>query len=119
MHAWDQAIANGAEGFAQHRESEARVDSQQSAQPAGQSVLRPVFIYLVLELLIKFSLVGSVFARPSLVLWPQPRGHLKSTKTEASAKLLPMHASLKHALLDWKPLHRRGCLRSGRGTPRA
>lgn len=29
-------------------------------------------------------------------------GHLKSTKTEASAKLLPMHASLKHALLEWR-----------------
>jgi integrase len=29
-------------------------------------------------------------------------GHLKSTKTEASAKLLPMHPSLKNALLDWK-----------------
>jgi integrase len=29
-------------------------------------------------------------------------GHLKCTKTEASAKLLPMHSSLKHALLDWK-----------------
>src|SRR5207253_2510592 len=29
-------------------------------------------------------------------------GHLKSTKTEASAKLLPMHASLKQALLEWR-----------------
>ena len=29
-------------------------------------------------------------------------GHLKCTKTEASAKLLPMHPSLKHALLEWK-----------------
>jgi hypothetical protein len=29
-------------------------------------------------------------------------GHLKNTKTEASAKLLPMHASLKHALLEWR-----------------
>jgi len=29
-------------------------------------------------------------------------GHLKCTKTVASAKLLPMHPSLKHALLDWK-----------------
>ena len=29
-------------------------------------------------------------------------GHLKTTKTEASAKLLPMHASLKHALLEWR-----------------
>jgi integrase len=29
-------------------------------------------------------------------------GHLKNTKTEASAKLLPMHPSLKLALLDWK-----------------
>jgi hypothetical protein len=29
-------------------------------------------------------------------------GHLKSTKTEASAKLLPMHASLKLALLEWR-----------------
>ena len=29
-------------------------------------------------------------------------GHLKCTKTEASAKLLPMHPSLKYALLDWK-----------------
>ena len=28
-------------------------------------------------------------------------GHLKSTKTEASAKLLPMHPSLKLALLEW------------------
>jgi len=27
-------------------------------------------------------------------------GHLKSTKTEASAKLLPMHPSLKHSLQD-------------------
>jgi hypothetical protein len=30
------------------------------------------------------------------------RGHLKCTKTEASAKLLPMHPSLKYALLEWK-----------------
>ena len=29
-------------------------------------------------------------------------GHLKNTKTEASSKLLPMHASLKHALLEWR-----------------
>ena len=29
-------------------------------------------------------------------------GHLKCTKMEASAKLLPMHPSLKHALLEWK-----------------
>jgi integrase len=29
-------------------------------------------------------------------------GHLKNTKTEASAKLLPMHASLKHALMEWR-----------------
>src|SRR3989454_8675397 len=29
-------------------------------------------------------------------------GHLKSTKTEASAKLLPMHPSLKQALLEWR-----------------
>ena len=29
-------------------------------------------------------------------------GNLKSTKTEASAKLLPMHPSLKHSLLEWK-----------------
>jgi integrase len=29
-------------------------------------------------------------------------GHLKTTKTEASAKLLPMHPALKHALLDLK-----------------
>jgi integrase len=29
-------------------------------------------------------------------------GHLKSTKTEASAKLLPMHPSLKLALLEWR-----------------
>jgi integrase len=29
-------------------------------------------------------------------------GHLKNTKTEASAKLLPMHPSLKQALLEWK-----------------
>jgi hypothetical protein len=27
-------------------------------------------------------------------------GHLKSTKTEASAKLLPMHPSLRQGLLD-------------------
>lgn len=31
-------------------------------------------------------------------------GHLKSTKTEASAKLLPMHPSLKLALLEWRSL---------------
>src|ERR1700732_3072652 len=31
-------------------------------------------------------------------------GHLKSTKTEASAKLLPMHPSLKQALLEWRSL---------------
>ncbi len=29
-------------------------------------------------------------------------GHLKSTKTEASAKLLPKHPSLKQALLEWR-----------------
>lgn len=29
-------------------------------------------------------------------------GHLKATKTEASAKVLPMHRALKGALLDWK-----------------
>jgi integrase len=29
-------------------------------------------------------------------------GILKSTKTEASAKPLPMHPALKHALLEWK-----------------
>ncbi len=31
-------------------------------------------------------------------------GHLKDTKTEASAKLLPMHPALKDALLEWKSL---------------
>ena len=31
-------------------------------------------------------------------------GHLKNTKTEASAKLLPMHPSLKLALLEWRSL---------------
>ena len=31
-------------------------------------------------------------------------GHLKHTKTEASAKLLPMHPALKDALLEWKSL---------------
>jgi integrase len=29
-------------------------------------------------------------------------GHLKPTKTEASAKVLPMHLALKDALLEWK-----------------
>jgi integrase len=29
-------------------------------------------------------------------------GHLKTTKTEASAKLLPMHLALKDALMEWK-----------------
>jgi integrase len=29
-------------------------------------------------------------------------GRLKSTKTESSAKLLPMHPSLKEALLEWR-----------------
>jgi len=29
-------------------------------------------------------------------------GHLKATKTEASARLLPMHSVLKQALLEWK-----------------
>jgi len=29
-------------------------------------------------------------------------GHLKTTKTEASAKVLPMHLALKDALLEWK-----------------
>jgi integrase len=29
-------------------------------------------------------------------------GHLKSTKTEASAKLLPMHPSLKYSLQEWR-----------------
>jgi integrase len=29
-------------------------------------------------------------------------GHLKATKTEASAKVLPMHLELKDALLEWK-----------------
>src|SRR5207245_11302940 len=31
-------------------------------------------------------------------------GHLKSTKTEASAKPLPMHPALKQALLEWKAM---------------
>lgn len=34
-------------------------------------------------------------------------GHLKTTKTEASAKPLPMHAALKQALLEWRTLSRR------------
>lgn len=34
-------------------------------------------------------------------------GHLKATKTEASAKLLPMHAALKEALLEWRAQSRR------------
>ena len=29
-------------------------------------------------------------------------GNLKSTRTEASAKLLPMHPSLKHSLQEWR-----------------
>jgi integrase len=29
-------------------------------------------------------------------------GNLKSTKTEASAKLLPMHPTLKHSLQEWR-----------------
>lgn len=29
-------------------------------------------------------------------------GHLKTTKTEASAKALPMHPALKNALLEWR-----------------
>ena len=29
-------------------------------------------------------------------------GHLKATKTEASAKVLPMHTALKDALLEWR-----------------
>jgi hypothetical protein len=29
-------------------------------------------------------------------------GHLKATKTESSAKALPMHVALKDALLEWK-----------------
>jgi hypothetical protein len=29
-------------------------------------------------------------------------GHFKATRTEASAKPLPMHSSLKNALLEWK-----------------
>ena len=29
-------------------------------------------------------------------------GNLKSTKTETSAKLLPMHPSLKHSLKEWR-----------------
>jgi integrase len=33
-------------------------------------------------------------------------GHLKATKTEASAKLLPMHPALKHALSEWKEQNR-------------
>jgi len=31
-------------------------------------------------------------------------GHLKFTKTEASAKGLPMHPALKNALLEWRAL---------------
>ena len=34
-------------------------------------------------------------------------GHLKSTKTEASAKPLPMHPILKEALLEWRAESRR------------
>jgi hypothetical protein len=29
-------------------------------------------------------------------------GNLKSTKTEAPEKLLPMHPSLKHSLQEWR-----------------
>jgi hypothetical protein len=29
-------------------------------------------------------------------------GHLKATKTKASAKVLPMHLALKDALLEWR-----------------
>src|ERR1700678_1680296 len=38
--------------------------------------------------------------QPATLLLLASRGHLKCTKTEASAKLLPMHPSLKHALLE-------------------
>jgi hypothetical protein len=34
-------------------------------------------------------------------------GILKSTKTEASAKPLPMHPALKHASLEWRTQSRR------------
>src|SRR5262249_47216277 len=34
-------------------------------------------------------------------------GHLTSTKTEASAKPLPMHSVLKQALLEWRAESRR------------
>ncbi len=39
--------------------------------------------------------------RPTLLLCRRG-GNLKSTKTEASAKLLPMHPSLKHSLQEWR-----------------
>jgi hypothetical protein len=40
-------------------------------------------------------------------------GNLKSTKTEASAKLPPMHPSLKHSLQEWRsqPLQQAGRFR--------
>lgn len=34
-------------------------------------------------------------------------GHFKATKTEASAKLLPMHPALKDALLEWRSKSKR------------
>lgn len=42
--------------------------------------------------------------RTTLVLLARRGGHLKVTKTEGSAKLLPMHAAMKDALLEWKSL---------------
>jgi integrase len=45
--------------------------------------------------------VKEVFSIQHSYYWRRG-GHLKATKTEASAKPLPMHPALKNALLEWK-----------------
>lgn len=44
---------------------------------------------------------NSVFKIQHSYYWRRG-GHLKATKTEASARLLPMHSSLKQALVEWR-----------------
>jgi len=45
---------------------------------------------------------STVFNVQHSYYWRRGGGHLKTTKTEASARLLPMHSALKQALLEWR-----------------
>jgi hypothetical protein len=52
--------------------------------------------------LVRLQLRQHELQRSTFVLWRRG-GHLKTAKTEASAKVLPMHLAMKDALLGWMP----------------